>query len=46
MAIREVKGVPGDVQALLTARILQKTDKGQIVFPFDVVHADFSLKAA
>jgi len=43
---RDVKAVHGDVQALLKAGILQKTDKGQIVFPFDAVHVDFMLKAA
>jgi hypothetical protein len=25
---------------------LQKTEKGQIVFPYDAVHVDFMLKAA
>ncbi len=43
---RDVKAVHGDVQALLKAGILQKTEKGQIVFPFDAVHVDFMLKAA
>jgi len=43
---RDVKGVHGDIQALLKAGILQKTDKGLIVFPFDAVHVDFMLKAA
>lgn len=43
---RDVKAVHGDVQALLKAGILLKTDKGQIVFPYDVVHVDFMLKAA
>jgi predicted transcriptional regulator len=43
---RDVKAVHGDVQALLNAGILQKNDKGLIVFPFDVVHVDFMLKAA
>ncbi len=43
---RDAKAVHGDVQALLNAGILQKTDKGQIVLPFDVVHVDFMLKAA
>jgi len=43
---RDVKAVHGDVQALLKAGILQKTDKGLIVFPFDTVHVDFMLKAA
>ena len=43
---RDVKAVHGDVQALLKAGILQKTEKGLIVFPFDTVHVDFMLKAA
>lgn len=43
---RDVKAVHGDVQALLKAGILQKTDTGRIVFPFDAVHVDFLLKAA
>ena len=41
---RDVKAVHGDVQALLKAGILRKTDKGLIVFPFDSVHVDFMLK--
>src|ERR1035437_6322112 len=44
--LRDVKAVHGDVQALINAGLLQKTDKGQIVFPFDAVHVDFMLKAA
>jgi predicted transcriptional regulator len=43
---RDVKAVHGDVQALLKAGILEKTDKGMIVFPYDAVHVDFMLKAA
>jgi predicted transcriptional regulator len=43
---RDVKGVHGDVHALLNAGILQKTDKGLIDFPFDAVHVDFTLQAA
>ena len=43
---RDVKAVHGDVQALLKAGILQKNEKGLIVFPFDAVHVDFMLKAA
>ena len=42
---RDVKAVHGDVQALLKAGILQKNEKGLIVFPFDAVHVDFMLKA-
>jgi predicted transcriptional regulator len=43
---RDVKAVHGDVQALLSAGLLQKTDKGLIVFPYDAVHVDFILNAA
>ena len=43
---RDVKAVHTDVQALLKAGILQKTDKGLIVFPFDAMRVDFLLKAA
>jgi predicted transcriptional regulator len=43
---RDVKAVHGDVQALLKAGILQKTDKGQIVFPYEAMHVDFMLNAA
>jgi len=43
---RDVKAVHGDVQMLLNVGILQKTDKGQIEFAFDVLHLDFVLKAA
>lgn len=43
---RDVKAVHGDVQALLACGVLQKTDKGKIVFPFDAVHVDVTLRAA
>ena len=43
---RDVKAVHGDVQMLLNVGILQKTDKGQIEFPFDAIHVDFMLRAA
>ncbi|MHB8058952.1 MAG: HVO_A0114 family putative DNA-binding protein [Desulfuromonadaceae bacterium] len=43
---RDVKAVHGDVHALLNAGILQKTDSGQIVFPFEALHVDFMLKEA
>jgi predicted transcriptional regulator len=42
---RDVKAVHGDVHALLNAGIVQKTEKGRIVFPYDAVHVDFLLKA-
>ena len=43
---RDIKAVHGDVHALLNAGILQKTNSGQIVFPFDALHVDFMLKEA
>ena len=43
---RDVKAVHGDVQALLKAGVLQKTAKGNIVFPFDAVRVDVTLRAA
>ena len=43
---RDVKAVHGDIHALLSADLLQKTDKGLIVFPYGAVHVDFLLKAA
>jgi predicted transcriptional regulator len=43
---RDVKGVHGDIHALLNAGLLQKTENGRIIFPYDAVHVDFMLKAA
>jgi len=43
---RDVKSVHGDVHALLSAGILQKTEAGRIVFPFDAVRVNFVIKAA
>lgn len=43
---RDVKAVHGDVHALLDAGLLQRTEKGQIVFPFEAVHVNFMIKAA
>lgn len=43
---RDVKAVHADVHALLKAGLLQKTDEGLVVFPFDAVHVDFTLRAA
>ena len=38
--------VHGDVQALLTAGVLDRTDSGRVVFPYDAVHVDFTLHKA
>ena len=43
---RDVKAVHGDAHVLLEVGILQKTDKGQIIFPFDAIHVDFMVNAA
>lgn len=44
-AKRDVKSVHGDVQALLKAGILDRSEGG-IVFPYDEVRVDFVLRAA
>jgi predicted transcriptional regulator len=43
---RDIKGVHTDVHILLNAGLLDKTDDGKIIFPFDAVHVDFMLEAA
>lgn len=43
---RDLKSVQGDVHALLDVGILNRTDDGRILFPFDAVHVDFMLTAA
>lgn len=43
---RDVKAVHGDVTALLLCGLLDKTDSGQVIFPYDAVHVDFMLRAA
>lgn len=43
---RDVKAVHGDIQILLQAGVLDRTEGGQVLFPFDAVHVDFTLRAA
>lgn len=43
---RDVKAVHGDVHALINAGLLDKTEKGGIVFPFEAVRVEFTLRAA
>lgn len=43
---RDVKAVHGDVHALLDAGVLNRTEDGRVVFPYDAVHVDFMLQAA
>jgi len=43
---RDVKAVHGDVTALLSAGVIDRTDNGRIVFPFEAVKVEFLLQAA
>lgn len=43
---RDVKAVHGDVTALLNAGVLDRTEAGKIVFPYDAVKVEFLLQAA
>jgi predicted transcriptional regulator len=43
---RDVKAVHSDITALLNCGLLDKTESGKVVFPYDAVHVDFTLRAA
>ncbi len=43
---RDVKAVHGDVHALLNAGVLEKTEDGLVVFRFDAIRIDVTLRAA
>jgi len=43
---RDVKSVHGDVSALIKAGVIDRTQDGRIVFPYDEIHVDFVLHAA
>ncbi|MFO7717475.1 MAG: transcriptional regulator [Thermodesulfobacteriota bacterium] len=43
---RDVKGVHSDIHRLLNAGLVERTDTGQVLFPYDAVHVDFELQAA
>jgi predicted transcriptional regulator len=43
---RDVKAVHGDIHILLDAGVIERTDEGLVVFPYDAVHVDFIVKAA
>ena len=42
---RDVKAVHGDIQALISAGVIDRTESG-VVFPHDAVHVDFVLTNA
>ena len=41
-----MKAVHGDITALVAAGILNKTESGQVEFPFEAVKVEFLLQAA
>ena len=43
---RDVKAVHTDMTALLSAGVLNRTDAGQLEFPYDAVKVEFLLQAA
>ena len=43
---RDVKAVHGDVTALLNAGVLERSDDGLIVFPYEAVKVEFILAVA
>ena len=43
---RDVKAVHSDITALLNCGLLDKTESGKVLFPYDEIHVDFTLRAA
>ena len=43
---RDVKPVHSDLTALLKAGVLDKTESGQVVFPYESIKVEFLLQAA
>ncbi|MCC6196767.1 MAG: transcriptional regulator [Burkholderiales bacterium] len=43
---RDVKRVHGDVQALIELGLVDRTEAGQVRVPYEVIRADFDLRAA
>lgn len=43
---RDIKAVHDDVHALIKAGLIDRTEDGGIVFPYDAVHVDFMMEAA
>lgn len=42
---RDVKAVHDNVAALIDAGLVEKSDRGHVIFPYDGIHIDFWLKA-
>src|SRR5262245_11198137 len=43
---RDFKGVHSDVRLLLDAGVIDKDERGRVVFPYDRIHVDFEIPAA
>ena len=43
---RDVKAVHRDAHALLDAGLVERTEEGKLVFPYEAVKVEFELKAA
>ena len=43
---RDVKAVHGDITVLLNAGLLDRSETGGVIFPFDTVKVEFLLQAA
>lgn len=43
---RDVKGVHGDVVALIRAGLIRRTESGRIEFPYEAIKVEFVLRAA
>lgn len=43
---RDVKAVHGDVHGLLDAGLLERTETNRVVFPYDAIRVEFTLRAA
>jgi predicted transcriptional regulator len=41
---RDVSAVHRDLQTLIVAGIVDRTDDGKVVFPYDEIHVDFTLR--
>jgi predicted transcriptional regulator len=43
---RDFKGVHSDTRLLTEAGVIEKDDRGRLVFPYDRIHVDFEIPAA
>lgn len=43
---RDFKGVHTDVKLLVDAGVIDKDERGRVVFPYDKIHVDFEISAA